>query len=60
MSAMRKRRKGAPTNPGRQDTSEPDLEGLLEQRRRVVPQVPGWQEFIDAALEETDVTLGDG
>jgi hypothetical protein len=44
----------------RPDASVPDVEALLEQRRKEVPQVPGWQEFIDAAQEETDVTLADG
>jgi hypothetical protein len=60
MAAKRKGRTGAPTNPGRQDASEPDVEALLEQRRREVPQVLGWQEFVDAAQTDTDVTMWDG
>ena len=67
MASKRKARDGASANAGRHDASEPDveglleqLEGLLEQRRRSVPEIPGWQEFIDAAQADTHVTMADG
>jgi hypothetical protein len=60
MAAKRKGRAGDPTTSRRSNASVPDVEALLEQRRREVPQVPGWQEFIDAAQTDTDVIMGDG
>jgi len=45
---------------GRSDSGEPDLETLLERRRSEVPEVPGWQDFIDASQEESDITMKDG
>jgi len=60
MAAKRKGRTDGRKTPRRPDAGEPDVEALREQRRSEVPPVPGWQECINAAQTETDVTLGDG
>jgi hypothetical protein len=60
MPAKREDRTDGAASPGRSDAGEPDIEALLEQRRSEVPEVTGWQDFIDAAQEEADLTTKDG
>jgi hypothetical protein len=60
MSAKRNDRTDRAASPDRSGAGEPDVEALLEQRRSEVPEVPGWQDFIDAAQEGADITMKDG
>ena len=60
MAPKRKSHNGSPAKTGRQVASEPTTQELIEQRRRSVPEVPGWQDFIDAAQMDDDVTMADG
>jgi hypothetical protein len=62
-ASMPKKREDSPdraASPGRSDTGEPDVAARLEQRRSEVPEVPGWQDSIDSAQDESDIIMKDG